>query len=308
MTLARMKQLALALLLAMLALIALCVALQASHPGLAWVRVFAEAAAVGALADWFAVTALFAHPLGLPIPHTAIIPRNKDEIGVALGEFVEHNFLTPDNVLRKLAQQELARAATQWLADAGNRARVAQRACAALAAVLERLDDEDVKRFLDRTLTPRLMRINVARVAGELLDVLASGNRHHALLDQGLRALDTWLDENRALVRDKVGEGARLTPRFVDAYIANRFIDGVQALLHEVATDPEHGLRRRFDAAARELIQELKTSPEYRQRGAALLRVLIEHLRQDGYYAWLGREIKTRLRADLASASSVVQR
>jgi uncharacterized membrane-anchored protein YjiN (DUF445 family) len=152
------------------------------------------------------------------------------------------------------------------------------------------------------------MRINVARVAGELLDVLASGNRHHALLDQGLRALDTWLGENRALVRDKVGEGARLTPRFVDAYIANRFIDGVQALLHDVAADPEHELRRRFDAAARELIQELKTSPEYRQRGAALLRVLIEHLRQDGYYAWLGREIKTRLRADLASASSVVQR
>jgi len=308
MTLARMKRLALALLLAMLALIALCTVFQARYPGLAWVRAFAEAAAVGAIADWFAVTALFTHPLGLPIPHTAIIPKNKDEIGAALGDFVQHNFLTPDNVMRRLAQQELSRAATQWLADADNRSRLAQRACSAGVLLMDRLDDEDVKRFLDRTLTQQLERMNLARVAGEVLDLLTTDNRHQDLLDHGLRAIDAWLTEHRAMIRDKVSQGSWFTPRFVDAFIANRFIDGVQALLHEAGADPQHEVRQRFDAAAREFIHQLKTSPQHRARADELVRGLVDHLRHDDYVPWLWRELKTRLQADIASADSVVQR
>jgi uncharacterized membrane-anchored protein YjiN (DUF445 family) len=307
MTLAGMKQLALALLVAMLMLVALAAAFQASHPWLAWVRAFAEAAAVGAIADWIAVTALFSHPLGLPIPHTAIIPRNKDEIGATLGDFVEHNFLTPDNVIRKVAQQELARAATQWLADPDKRSHLAQRACSACATLMDRLADDDVKRFLDRSVTLRLEQLNAARITGEVLELLTADNRHQALLDHGLRGLEAWLTDKRARIRDKVSQGSWFTPKFVDAYVANRFVDGVLALLREAGDDAEHELRQGFDTAVREFIDKLKTSAEYRQRGEALVRGLVEHLRREDYCTWLWRETKARLHADIARADSVVK-
>src|SRR5689334_24306029 len=114
----RMKRLATGLLLAVALLFVVALLFERTYPWVGWVRAFAEAAAVGALADWFAVTALFRHPLGLAIPHTAVIPRNKDRIGASLGAFVEENFLTPGHVIARLARQQLARGVAAWLADA----------------------------------------------------------------------------------------------------------------------------------------------------------------------------------------------
>ena len=173
----RMQWLATSLLLAMLAIFALSAAYRVSHPWLGWVHAFAEAAAVGAMADWFAVTALFRHPLGLPIPHTAIIPKNKDDIGASLGQFVEHNFLTPENVIRKLEQRNLARAATDWLADSANSQQVAQRICSQIPLLIEQLEDEDVQHLLDRAIMPQLQRLDLAHVVGEVLDVRSEERR-----------------------------------------------------------------------------------------------------------------------------------
>jgi uncharacterized membrane-anchored protein YjiN (DUF445 family) len=135
----RMQVVASALLLAMLTVFALCAAFEAVYPALRWAQAFAEAAAVGALADWFAVTALFRHPLGLPIPHTAIIPHNKDRIGASLGAFVEYNFLTPENVIGRLAAQNPARTAALWLAQPVNSESVARRVCMLVPQILESL-------------------------------------------------------------------------------------------------------------------------------------------------------------------------
>src|SRR5262245_33368682 len=176
--LARMKWVATGLLVAMLGVFVLSLALRDEYPSLTWVHAFAEAAIVGALADWFAVTALFRHPLGLPLPHTAIIPKNKDEIGASLGQFVELNFLTPENLIRRLEQHNLALAAAQWLGTPERARQVAERLCAELAVLLDRLEDQDVRRFLDRLIVPVVQRIDLARFASEVLDVLTAEDRH----------------------------------------------------------------------------------------------------------------------------------
>ena len=301
----RTKWLASSMLLAMLGLLALSAAYRDAHPWLDWVHAFAEAAAVGAIADWFAVTALFRHPLGLPIPHTAIIPKNKDEIGTSLGQFVEHNFLTPDNVIRKLEQRNLARAGADWLAVPEHSEQVAKRVCAQIPLLLEKLEDKDLQRLLDRAITPQLERLDLARVAGEALDMLTADSRHQALLDQGLKALDVWLSDNRLLIQAKFSETSKYTPVVLDNYIANRFVDGVLSLLHEVAANPQHELRSRFDQATREFIGKLKTSPEYQQRGEAIKRDLLTHLRREQYYRELWAALKSRVLADLAGDRSV---
>ena len=301
----RTKWLASSMLLAMLGLLALSAAYSDAHPWLGWVHAFAEAAAVGAIADWFAVTALFRHPLGLPIPHTAIIPKNKDEIGTSLGQFVEHNFLTPDNVIRKLEQRNLARAGADWLAVPEHSEQVAKRVCAQIPLLLEKLEDKDLQRLLDRAITPQLERLDLARVAGEALDMLTADSRHQALLDQGLKALDVWLSDNRLLIQAKFSETSKYTPVVLDNYIANRFVDGVLSLLHEVAANPQHELRSRFDQATREFIGKLKTSPEYQERGEAIKRDLLTHLRREQYYRELWAALKSRVLADLAGDRSV---
>jgi uncharacterized membrane-anchored protein YjiN (DUF445 family) len=303
----RMKWVATALLLVMLAVFVLTSALASAHPSVGWVRAFAEAAIVGALADWFAVTALFRHPLGLPIPHTAIIPRNKDEIGTSLGQFVELNFLTPENVIRRLAQHNLALAAAQWLGAAGRARSIADSICAELSVLIDRLEDEDVLRFLDSVVAPLVEKIDLARATGEVLDLLTSDNRHQSVLDRALLRLNDWLNRNRTRIQAAVGKASKYTPAFIDIFIANRFVDGMLQLSDEVARDPAHELRAEFDQAVREFTDKLKQSPEYQKRGEDIKRDLMQHLRSEPYYRHLWSEFKARIQADLRAEDSLVR-
>ena len=302
----RMKCLASGVLVAMLALLAVSTAFRSSHPWLDWVHAFAEASAVGAIADWFAVTALFRHPLGLPIPHTAIIPRNKDDIGMGLGEFVEHNFLTADNVIRKLERRNLALDAADFLADPANATEIARRVCVLVPTLMTKLEDEDVRRLLDRALSAEFERLDLAGIASEVLDTLVAHGRHQALLDQGLKALDAWLNRNRALIRAKFSEASRYTPGVIDAFIVRRFVDGILTLLHEVADNPEHDIRSRFDQATRDFIDKLKHSPDYRERCTVVTRELVEHVRRTDYYRRLWDDLKARIIEDIAGPDSIL--
>lgn len=303
----RMQWLATTLLGAMLVLLALSVAFRTHYPWLHWVQAFATAATVGAIADWFAVVAMFHHPLGLPIPHTAIIATNKDRIGEALGRFVEHNFLTAENVIRKLQQRNLARAVAEWLADPANSEGVAERAAALIPAMLNALDDDDVRRLVERTIAPSLAKFDAARAAGNVLSVLTAGGRHQALLDQALQAVEGWLAAHRDMIKAKFGEASRYTPDFVDSYVVNKIADGIIALLHEVARDADHEIRRQFDAATEDFIQQLKTSPAYREQGQAIKREFLEHLQRDQYHRVVWNDIKQMLIADLAGERSLIR-
>ena len=300
----RMQMIAVALLLTMVALLAISTANVAAHPWAAWFKAFAEAALVGAIADWFAVVALFRHPLGLPIAHTAIIPTNKDRIGESLGRFVEQNFLTPENVMRRLARANIAKACGSWLSEPANSDRTADGICAMVPRVIAMIEDEDVARFLSRTVLAELEKVNLAPVAAELLELVTSGEQYQAMLDDALEGIEKLIVGNQALILQKFGEASKYTPGFLDDYIVDRFVAGVVQLLREVVADPRHPLRDQFADSTGKLIEELKTSPQLHERVAAIKRHVIEHLQTRPYYATLWNDMKDRILADVASDRS----
>ena len=303
----RMQRLATALLCAMLVLLALSAAFKTTYPWLQWVQAFAAAATVGAIADWFAVVALFHHPLGLPFPHTAIVPANKDRIGESLGHFVEHNFLTAENVIRKLEQRNLTKSVSEWLAGRANSHGLAERLCALIPALLNTLGDKDFKRFVDRAIAPQLEKLDVASIAGDILTLLTAGGRHQVVLDRVLQKLEAWLIVNQDMIKAKFGEASKYTPGFLDSYIVNKFVAGIIALLHEIARDSDHRIRRQFDQLTNEFIHNLKTSAVYREQGEVLKREFLEHLEREDYYGVVWNDIKQRILADLADDHSVIR-
>lgn len=303
-----MQRLATLLLVLMLSLLVLSVVFKDVHPAMQWLQAFALAASVGAIADWFAVVALFHHPMGIPLPHTAIVSRNKDRIGESLGHFVEHNFLTVENVVRKLEQRNLSHMAADWIGNESNADAVAGQVCALVPGMVNALDDDDVRRLFARTLGAQLDKVDTASIAANVLTVLTAGGRHQALLDRVLHGLQAWLKVNQDAITARFGDASKYTPRVFDAYIVKKFIAGVVALLQEVAASPEHEVRRQFDQATHDFIAKLNTSDEYRAHADTLKSELLQHLERDGYYSVVWADIKQRLQADLGSNASVIRR
>ena len=277
------------------------------YPALGWLRAFAEAATVGAVADWFAVVALFRHPLGLPMAHTAIIPRNKDRIGRSLGQFVERNFLTPENIVKKLAQARIAERLAAWLSQPANSELAAQRACAAIPALLEALEDEDMWRLLDHALTPQLERLDAARLAGRVMALLSAEGRHQKLLDAALKMIERWVSANREMLIAKFGEVSRYTPQFIDQYIVDRLIAGAADVLQQVANDPAHELRVKFDVATLRFIDDLQHSERYRAQAEAIKHELLVHFKEKQSYRTLWRIGREKIVEDLGRDRSIIR-
>ncbi|MGF6720995.1 uncharacterized membrane-anchored protein YjiN (DUF445 family) [Paraburkholderia sp. GAS41] len=303
----RMRATATCLFVAMIGLLLVCVVGQTAHPWLAWPRAFAEAGTVGAIADWYAVVALFRHPCGIPIPHTAIIPKNQQRIAESLGSFIEQNFLTPEVITARLSGFNAAEALAGWLAVRKNSAMLADGVADSLPRVLEGLDEQDVERMFNQLVIPRLRTLDVARVASQILDILTEGNRHQPLLDRGLRAAEAWLSANVERIKAKFSEASKFTPAPLDAYIVNKFVEGIVALMHEVVANPEHELRRQFDAAVQDLSGNLRTSAVYRRFGRQVLRDCIRHVEEGGYYRVLLEHIRAHVLADLGSGHSALR-
>jgi uncharacterized membrane-anchored protein YjiN (DUF445 family) len=303
----RMRRTASALLLLMTVLLMACIAWQADHAWLAWPRAFAEAGMAGAIADWYAVVALFRHPLGLRLPHTAIIPHNQPRIADSLGSFVEDNFLKPELIIGRLSGHNTAQALSRWLAQPENSRGVADAIADSLAGLLHGMEEADIAWFFDHVVTPQLRTLDVARVMGDMLDVLTAGDRHQPLLDRGLATLEKWLTSNADMIRAKFSEASRYTPAPLDAYIVRKFIEGILALLREVAASPEHELRRQFDEALQTLIVQLRTSAMHRRFGKSLLRDCIRHFRHAGGYRALLDWLRTRVAGDLGREPSALR-
>jgi uncharacterized membrane-anchored protein YjiN (DUF445 family) len=302
----RMRRTATCLLAAMIALLLACVVYQADYPWLGWVRAFAEAGTVGAIADWYAVVALFRRPFGMPIPHTAIIPQNQQRIAESLGNFVEENFLTPELITGRLRDHNAAKALAEWLAEPANSQAVADVVADSLPGLLNGIDDADVARFFDRAVMP-LRTLDVSRIAGNVLKVLTDGDRHQPLLDRGLQALEQWLTANVDLIKAKFSAASRYTPAQLDAYIVNKFVEGIIALLHEVVADEQHELRHQFDEAMQDLIVKLQTSAVHRRFGKTLMRDYVRHLRDGDFPQVLLDEVRTRVAADVNRENSLVR-
>jgi uncharacterized membrane-anchored protein YjiN (DUF445 family) len=227
-----------------------------------FIQAASEAAMVGGLADWFAVTALFRHPLGLPIPHTAIIPRKKDQIGESLGEFVQQNFLTREVVGPRVQAARIPHRVGEWLASEGRPEQLSGELATVLAGTNAVLADDDIRLALEGFVDAQLRRLPAAPVVAKVLDLAVEGNQHQILLGHGLRSLMRFLDDNREVFRQRVAEESPdWVPEWVDERVFNKLFTSVQSFLADVAADEDHALRRHFDQRLRTYSEQLRTDP-----------------------------------------------
>ena len=228
-----------------------------------YVEAGAEAAMIGALADWFAVTALFRHPLGVPIPHTAIIPRRKEALGRSLGEFVGENFLSESVVRGRLRTVGLSARLGAWLADPAHADRVAHEAGGMIRGALTVLDDDKVRQALTDTLVTRLEAIPAGPPAGRLLARYTEANAHRPLVDLlAQRAVDWLVDHPEAIESAVESEAPGWTPRFIDERLARRVHRELLRVARAVRDDPNHAARRAVDAYLAKFADDLRKDPE----------------------------------------------
>lgn len=255
-----MKIIATGSLVAMAGVFLVANSLDETYPAWGFVKAFAEAAMVGGLADWFAVTALFRHPLGLPIPHTAIIPKNKDRIGDTLAQFLRENFLTPSVVARRMRGVDVAGAIGRFLTDPPGEGRLRQGASDLIANVLEALDQERLGGMVKSAIAGRMKAMEVSPLLGKSLDAAITEDRHVPVLDGIIgwasRTLDANEDLIRAMVHDKSGWVIRFTG--FDARVADGIIDGLRRLTIELATDVNHPLRAKAEDSLAALAWDLQ--------------------------------------------------
>jgi len=299
----RMKIIPLVLLLFMAVLYAL--SREPNPSWLAWVNAFAEAAMVGALADWFAVTALFRHPMGIPIPHTAIIPRRKDEIGESMAQFVADNFMKPDVIRRKLSAAGLSVRIAAWLARPESRTRIAGMCLRTLSWVMAAVGEAQVRRFIRRVGERNLQAVPLAPLAGKALEILTEHGRHQDILTQVLRFCIVMLHENRAKIRGRVQEESPWwIPGFVDDKIVKQMLERIETLLFEMSLDPDHEVRGRFNLHVASLAAELQTSREYLRLGEKIKHDLVQNEALHDYVLVLWGDLQTRLAASIDSPES----
>jgi uncharacterized membrane-anchored protein YjiN (DUF445 family) len=265
-----MRRAATGLLVAMAALFALARSLQGSNPAWDWVLAFTEAAMVGGLADWFAVTALFRHPLGLPIPHTAIIPENKDRIADSMARFLQSNFLIPQVVARRMRAMNLARTLGDFLTRPGadEVSRIRGGAGELIAEVFESLDPERLGGQVKSGLLHQLERLEVSPLLGQMLGAAIADKRHLPLLESLIRWAGLTLEDNEEMVRQIIHERANAVVRWtgLDERLANSVIDGLYRLLAEVLVDPDHPLRRKVEQGLEQLAHDLQHDPAMRAK------------------------------------------
>ncbi|MEG3146551.1 DUF445 domain-containing protein [Sphingomonas sp. RT2P30] len=283
----RMRWVATGLLVAMAATYLVTRALADRHPAFGFVRAFAEAAMVGGLADWFAVTALFRHPLGLPIPHTAIIPRNKDRIGTTLAAFLRDNFLIPAVVARRMRGVDVAGAAGRWLAGpGGGQGRLRVGASRLAADILASLDQKRLGGMVRGAMGQRLRALDLAPLIGQALGAAMAEGRHMPLLDGIIRWAAKILAANDHLIRAMVHERAGSVMRWtgLDETLANKIIDGLDNLLADMAHDPDHPLREKAEEGLSTLAHDLQYDPVMQAR---VERVKAEIIDNPAMQRWL---------------------
>lgn len=276
-------------------------------PALAYVRAFSEAAMVGAIADWFAVVALFRHPFGIPIPHTAIIARNKDRIGDSLGAFICNNFLAPEVVSAKLDHLDVAGKAADWLSRPANAAMLSRRLAGTLPAILDGLEETEIRVFLRSALRHGIASVEAAPLASRVLGVLAAHGHHQVVFDHLVANAERFLLANQDHIRLKVADRSyRWLPNWVDRKLADKVVLGLAETLSEMR-HPGHPWRSEFQAFVDGTIQRLATDPDWRLRGEAIKAELMGNPAVDEYLDTLWSELKTRLRADMASDDGILR-
>jgi uncharacterized membrane-anchored protein YjiN (DUF445 family) len=294
-----------ALLAAVTALFVAVTAVGAHGTLFGYVQACAEAAMVGGIADWFAVTALFRHPLGLPIPHTAIIVERKDQFAATLGQFVQENFLNSEVLTERIRAVGLAPRLAAWLADEDNARRFAGHAADVVVTLAGTLRDEDVQSVLTAEISRAAAAIEAAPLAGRAVGVMIAGGHHVVLFNAMVAAADRYLSDHYEELRERFEAEA---PRWLPDVVYGRAFDRLHARFRErlaaMADDPDDEARKQFDAWIAGLPERLRSSPELRERGESFKRDLLASAGLRDWTSWLWKNTKETLRSQAADPGS----
>jgi uncharacterized membrane-anchored protein YjiN (DUF445 family) len=259
----RMKIIAASLLLVAAVVYVLCRAVGHGNGAWGYLQAAAEASMVGGLADWFAVTALFRHPLRLPIPHTAIIPSKKDQIGEGLASFVQQYFLTTEVLSERVTAARVPQRVGEWLADPEHAQRLAEELSSAISGMANVLHDDELRNSVASFADKRLRELEISPLLARLIDAICDSGQHQAALTVLLKGVRKFLDENRTVLRNRVAEESpEWVPEWVDDRVFAKGFSLLQSFLADVTEDSDHGLRHGFDAQLRALADRLRTDPE----------------------------------------------
>ena len=299
-----MQRMAVGLLL--LAFLVFCLArsLLALHPAWGYVAAFAEAAMVGAVADWFAVVALFRHPLGIPVWHTAIIPNSKDDIGRNLGQFVENHFITEQGIAERIRQANPAGLLGAWLLAPGHSDQLGLALAKAARVVLNALDDDAMRLLVQGAATRQLSQFDIASNARKLLDLLVAGGQHQQLLDSVLRGLSSYLGEEKNqqqaidLLISAFGV-ENVLYKVGTAAIGPRALRSLSKSAHEVLLDPAHSARARFTGWVQAFVLHLKDDPAWHEFIARHQQETLASARMQDLLGSLWGVLRDRLLDDL---------
>ena len=279
--------------------------------GNAWgyVRATAEAAMVGALADWFAVTALFKHPMGLPIPHTAIVKKRKDEIGASLGGFVQDNFLTRSVITERLQDAHLAHRLGRWLSHPEHARSVGAQSAAVVRGVTEVLQDEVIQSGVEAVVVERARHVKVAPIMSRVVDAAIQGDHHQTLLEGVLAGLGSFMEDNRESFRHRLTqESPWWVPEPIDDAVFDKIYTGVRRFLTDIGNDRNHEMRVDIDRRTARLAEDLRHSPALIERGEALKEEFLDHPEVRAWSATLWKRIKTGLLEAADSPDSELRR
>jgi uncharacterized membrane-anchored protein YjiN (DUF445 family) len=282
------------------------------HGGPAWLgypKAAAEAGMVGALADWFAVTALFRHPLGLPIPHTAIIPTKKKQIGDSLGDFIGGNFLAEDVVRDKLRRSEPARRVGSWLSEPANAERLTAELATAVRGTVTVLRDEYVQDVLEQVVVRQLMNQQWGPPVGRILSGVLADGTHHRMVDLVCDRAYDWVRGNHDLVMRVVSDHAPTwSPRFVDEMVADKVFSEVLAFAWAVKVDPEHPMRKAVDKFLIEFAQDLQSDPTTIERAEQIKQQVLAHPDVQQFIGRAWTTVKSMILDAAADPSSALRR
>ncbi len=305
-----MKKIAGVLLLLMTIVLGFCLYLERIYPvntfwWLEWLKAFSEAAMIGALADWFAVTALFRRPLGLPIPHTAVIPSNKERIGLELGNFIKSNFLTEDLLRKRIEQLDFSSRMSVWLQNKETLEKLSSRLATFALETLKIFDNQKVRELFEENLVVLIDKIGLAPAAGNLLDLFLNGSEKEALLDSSLKKAELVLNDHQALFAKLIKkELPWWVPGFVHDRIYGEVFDGICRTLKDAAADPTHPIRVRLLDGLQKTVQNLKSNPQYLAEGEKIKNEVLKSENGKKYFEIVAVEIKEQIALSLKNPES----
>lgn len=307
----RTKAIASGALCVCVAVFALAKSFEARWPWLSFVAAFAEAAAIGGIADWYAVVALFRRPLGLPIPHTAIIPSNQNRIADNLGRFIEVNFLAPRPVREKLQEVDFAALVADWLSGPERAAGLSRFVIRLVPQTLTAVEQSGLRDFVRQRMLAEIEKVKVAPLAADLLSTFTDERRHQKLFDEFTKVAGRFLNDEQALatMRERIRE--ELPSLFnlfrADAYLLKKIVASASSLLDEVRADPDHPMRQEFDRFVHGFIDRLRNSRDYARRAEKMKRDLLARPELGELVQDLWQSMRALIEQDAKADNSVIR-